>query len=72
MTFNSKHRTVKLKTKDTKSQKSKTHRDKNLVPSKKQVQNTDLYKPVLKKTMNSRNYYIKYNFVTPLMLSMSL
>ena len=28
MIFNSKHRTVKLKTKDTKSQKSKTHRDK--------------------------------------------
>ena len=53
MALNSKHRkTKKLKSKDIETQKTKTQKNENLVLSKQQIENADLYnKPVLNKIM---------------------
>ena len=53
-TFNSKHTAkLKMKAKDTEIQKTKTQKHKNLVLPKEQVENADLYKPVLNKIMTT-------------------
>ena len=53
--FNSKHRAkLKMKAKDRKTLKAKTQEHKNLVLSNEQVENADLYKPVLNKIMITR------------------
>ena len=56
----------KLKAKDAETRKTKTQKDENLVLPKEQVENADLYKPVLNKIMTTCKKYIKYNFVAPL------
>ena len=35
---------------------------------KEQVENTDLYKPVLNKVMTSQEQCVKYNFMVPLII----
>ena len=55
-----------MKTKDTETRKTKTQEDENLVLPKEQVENAALYKPALNKIMTTREYYMKYNFVAPL------
>ena len=53
--FNSKHRAkLKMKAKDRKTLKAKTQEHKNLVLPNEQVENADLYKPVLNKIMITR------------------
>ena len=58
-----------MKAKDTEIQKTKPQRDQHLVLPKEQVENADLCKPVLNKIMITREFYIKYNFVAPLEIS---
>ena len=54
-TFNSKHRAkLKMKAGDTEIRKTKTQKNENLVLPKEQVENADLYKPVLNKIMTTR------------------
>ena len=68
--FSSKYRAeLKMKAKDTETRKAKTQKHKNLVLPKEQVENADLCKPVLNKIMITREFYIKYNFVAPLEIS---
>ena len=55
-----------MKAKDTETRKPKTQKNENLVLPKEQVENADLYKPVLNKIMTTRESYIKYNFAAPL------
>ena len=69
MTLNSKHRAEKIKTKEIETWKTKTRKGENLVLSKKQVENTDLHKPVLNKIMTASKQCIKYNFEAPLTVS---
>ena len=47
--LNSKHRTEKLKARDTKTRKIKTQKQENLVLPKEYVENGNLYKRALKK-----------------------
>ena len=47
--LNSKHRTEKLKPRDTKTRKIKTQKQENLVLPKEYVENGNLYKRALKK-----------------------
>ena len=56
---------TKLKTEDTETQKTKTQKEESLVLPKEQVENTDLYKPVINKVMTTRMEFIKYKFVGP-------
>ena len=53
MILNSEHRTKKLKTKDTGKRKVKTEKDENLALPKEQIENSELYKPVLNKIMTT-------------------
>ena len=43
-----------MKAKDTERRKPKTQKGENLVLPKEQIENTDLYKPVLNKIMTTR------------------
>ena len=52
-----------MKAKDIERQKPKAQKDENLVLPKEQVENADLYKPVLNKIMTTPEEYVKYNFV---------
>ena len=54
------------KHKQTETRKTKTQKGENLVLPKEQVENADFHKPVLNKIMNTRQKFIKYNFVAPL------
>ena len=66
MTLNSKRRREKLKIKVTKTRKTRTKKDENLVLSKEYVENADLDKPLPNKIMNTREECVKYNSVAPL------
>ena len=55
-----------MKAKDRETRKTKTQKDENLVLPKEEVENADLYEPILDKIMTTRENYIKYNFVAPL------
>ena len=46
--------------------KTKTQKDSNLVLAKEQVENADLYQPVMNKIMTTREQFIKCNFVAHL------
>ena len=61
--LNSKHGTENIKNKNQGNRKTKSQKDKNLVLAKEQVENVDLYNPVLNKIMTTYKYCIKYNFV---------
>ena len=53
-------------TSNSKQKIQNVQRDKKSSFPKEQVENTDLYKPVLNKTMNTQEQCLKYNFVAPL------
>ena len=46
----------------------KVQKDKKTSFLKEQVENTDLYKPVLNKVMTSQEQCVKYNFMVPLII----
>ena len=46
----------------------KAQKDKNTSFPKESVENADLYKPALRKTMTTHELCVKYNFVSPLKL----
>ena len=61
--LNSKHGTENIKNKNQGNRKTKSQKDKNLVLAKEQVENVDLYNPVLTRIMTTYKYCINYNFV---------
>ena len=61
--LNSKHGTENTKNKNQGNRKTKSQKDKNLVLAKEQVENVDLYNPVLTRIMTTYKYCINYNFV---------
>ena len=65
MTMNSKHRTEKLKPKKQRYRDMKNQNTESLVLPKENVK-MQTHKPVLNKTLATREQCIKYNFVAPL------
>ena len=57
---------ITLNSEQAENTKSTERQKKQTSFPKEQVENTDLYKPVLNKTMTTQEQCVKYNFVAPL------
>ena len=60
---------MKIKSKSEQAVNTKSAESQKISFPKEQIENTDLYKPVLNEIMTKKEQCVKYNFVAPLNLT---